>query len=59
MFQDVGRVATQKLLPRKCLKFLQKTTTLYAEGDWSNNISEVLSKNMNKTETGTFENLLY
>ena len=59
MFQQVGRVATRKLLPRNCLRFLQTTTILYGEGDGSQNICEVLSKNMNKKETGFFENLLF
>ena len=59
MFQHVGRVATRKLVPRNCLRFWQATAILYGEGDWSSNISEVLSKNMNKKETGTFAKLLF
>ena len=58
IFQHVGRVATRKLLPRKCLRFLKTSTILYGEGDRSQNICEVLSKNMNKKEAGTLENLL-
>ena len=47
MLQDIGRVATLKLVPRDCLRYLQ-TTLIMGEGDWSQNLCEVLSKKTNE-----------
>ena len=47
MLQYIDRVATPKLVPRNCLKYLQ-TTLKMGEGDWSQNLCEVLSEKINE-----------
>ena len=47
MLQDIGRVATPKLVPRNCLRYLQ-TTLIMGGGGWSQNLCEVLSKKVNE-----------
>ena len=37
MLQDIGRVATPKLVSRNCLRYLQ-TTLIMGGGDWSQNL---------------------
>ena len=51
MLQYIGSVATPKLVPRNCLKYLQ-TTLIMGEGDWSQNLCKVLSKNKKKIKGG-------
>ena len=41
IMQHIGRVATPNLVPRHCLRNLQ-TTLIMGEGDWSQNLCEVL-----------------
>ena len=41
MLQHIGRVPTPKLVPRNCPRYLQ-TTLIIREGDWSQNLREVL-----------------
>ena len=41
MLQYIGRVATPKPVPRDCLRYLL-TTLIMGEGDWSQNLCEVL-----------------
>ena len=41
MLQYIGRVATPKLVPANCLRYLQ-TTLIMGDGDWSQNFCEVL-----------------
>ena len=41
MLQDIGRVAIPKLVLRNCFRYLQ-TTLIKGEGDWSQNLCEVL-----------------
>ena len=45
MLQHIGRVATPKLVPRNCLKYLQTTLMMGGGGLVSEFMCEVLSKN--------------
>ena len=45
MLQHIGRVATTKFVPRNFLRYSQTTLIL---GDWSQNLCEVLSKQLNE-----------
>ena len=47
MSQFIGRIATPKLVPRNCLRYLQ-TTLIMGEVNWSQNLCEVVSKNINE-----------
>ena len=47
MLQDIGRVATPKLVLRNCLRYLQTKLIMAAE-DWTQNLCEVLSKKINE-----------
>ena len=47
MLQDIGRVATPKIVPRNCLIYLQ-TTFVMGGGGWSQNLCEVLSQKINE-----------
>ena len=47
MLQYIGKVATLKLVPRNCLRYLQ-TILRIGGGDWSQNLCEVLSEKMNE-----------
>ena len=47
MLQHIGRVTTPKIVPRNCLRYLQKTMIM-GEGDGSQNLHEVLSKKINE-----------
>ena len=47
MLHDIVRVATPKLVPRNYLRYLQ-TTFIMGEGDWSQNLCEVLPKKINE-----------
>ena len=44
MLQGIGRVATPKLVPRNCLRYLQTTLIIAGERDWSQNLRKVLPK---------------
>ena len=47
VLQYIGRVATVKLVPRNCLRYLQTTLIMWGV-DWSQNLCEVLSKKINE-----------
>ena len=47
MLQHIRRVATPKLVPSTCLRYLQ-TTLIMGEGNWSQNLFEVLPKKINE-----------
>ena len=47
MLQHIGKVASPKLAPRNCLRYLQ-TTFIMVEGDWSQSLCKVLSKKINE-----------
>ena len=40
MLQEIGKVATPKLVPGNCLRYFQ-TTLIMGEKDWSQNFCEV------------------
>ena len=45
-------------VPRNCLRYLQ-TTLIMDEGDWSQNLCEVLFKEINKKLKGVWKNLAF
>ena len=52
MLQHIGRIATPKLMPRNCLRYLQRTLITGEEGDWSQNLCELF---FIKKESGLFD----
>ena len=53
MLQYIGRVATLKLVPRNCLRYMQ-TTWIMRGGDSPQNLCEVLSKKGGLEKPGIF-----
>ena len=49
MLWHIGRVAKPKFVPRNCLRHLQESLIM-REGDWSQNLCEVLSKKQKKNK---------
>ena len=47
MLQDIGRVVAPKFVLRNCLRYFE-TTLSWGEGDWSQNLCDVLSKKINE-----------
>ena len=58
MLQHIGRVATPKFVPRNFLGCLQ-TTLIMGEGNWSQNLCEVLNNKMNEKQKGVSLNSLF
>ena len=53
MLQYIGRVATLKLVPRNCLRYMQTTWIMRGE-DSPQNLCEVLSKKGGLEKPGIF-----